>query len=158
MRRWAVLVAVLLLIGVIGWAKGGFDEFGYNYGARLFNGPADGCDRNLDGKVNLDPTYANDLLNMKWSRGWDDAKFHGGAWTADAWCTNHWNGRVPGGSGEVWHYKIIWVGTELEDSPLWREGGYAVWGAFEVISSHGTIPDPLMHMWETHATPNGLGG
>jgi len=29
----------------------GFDEFGYNYQARLFSGLADGVDRVLDGKV-----------------------------------------------------------------------------------------------------------
>ena len=28
---------------------GGFDEFGYNYKARIFVGPADGIDRVLDG-------------------------------------------------------------------------------------------------------------
>lgn len=161
--KWGILVVVVLLLVVAAaWAKGGYDEFGYNYQARLFNGAADGVDRNLDGMVWGDPTYANDRLNMKWSRAWDEARFHGGQWTADAWCTNHWNGRMPGGSGEVWHYKIIWVGPELEASPLWRPGGYAIWGQFEVISSHGTVPDPMvhimMHIWETHAHPSGLGG
>ena len=92
---------------------------------------------------------------MKWSKGWDDARFGGAAWGPDAWCTNHWNGQVPGGSGEVWHYKIVWVGPELEDSAYWRPGGYPIWGQFEVIFSHGTTPDG--HFWETHATPAGLG-
>ncbi len=57
----------------------GFDEFGYNYTARIFVGPADGVDRNLDGKVWGDPTYANDRLKMVWSKAWDDAKFNGSA-------------------------------------------------------------------------------
>lgn len=96
---------------------GGFDEFGYNYDARIFVGLADGVDRVLDGKVWGDPTYANDRLVMKWSKAWDDARFNGAPWTPEAWCTNERNGRVPGGSGEVWHYKFIWVGPELEDSP-----------------------------------------
>jgi hypothetical protein len=91
-------------------AKGGFDEFGYNYQARVFVGKADGVDRVLDGAVWGDPTYANDHLVMKWSKAWDDARFHGAPWTPDAWEDNEWNGAVPGGSGEVWHYKIIWVG------------------------------------------------
>jgi len=43
----------------------GFDEFGYNYQARIFVGSADGVDRLLDGKVWGDPTYANDHLKMK---------------------------------------------------------------------------------------------
>jgi len=134
----------------------GFDVFGYNYQARLFVGPADGVDRNLDGTVWGDPTYANDHLVMKWSKGWDDARFHGGTWGSTAWETNEWNGMVPGGSGEVWHYKIIWVGTELETSPYWRDGGYAIWGQFEVIMSQGIAAGE--HIWETHAIPTGFGG
>lgn len=154
--KLALLTTVVLLLAVLpGLAKGGFDEFGYNYGACLFSGPADGVDRNLDGKVWGDATYAHDHLVMKWSKGWDAARFGGAAWGPDAWCTNHWNGRVPDGSDEIWHYKIVWVGPELEASPYWREGGYPIWGQFEVIFSHGTSPDG--HFWETHATPTGLG-
>lgn len=136
----------------------GFDEFGYNYQANIFSGAADGVDRVLDGMVWGDPTYANDLLVMKWSNAWDDARFGDplAPWTADAWETNEWNGMVPGGSGEVWHYKIIWVGSELSASPYWREGGYAIWGQFEVIMSQGTASGS--HIWETLATPNGFGG
>jgi len=133
----------------------GFDEFGYNYSARIFVGPADGVDRKLDGCVWGDPTYANDHLKMKWSKAWDDALFHGGKWGPDAYEDNQWNGKVPGGSGETWHYKIIWVGSELEKSPYWREGGYAIWGQFEVIMSHGTVANE--HIWETHAIPTGYG-
>ncbi|PJE63372.1 hypothetical protein COU89_03700 [Candidatus Roizmanbacteria bacterium CG10_big_fil_rev_8_21_14_0_10_45_7] len=40
---------------------------------------------------------------------------------------------------EVWHYKIVWVGPELEASPCWREGGYPIWGQFEVIMDHNTV-------------------
>jgi len=131
-----------------------FDEFGYNYDARLFNGLCDGADRNLDGTYWGDPTYAFDKLNMKWSKAWDDARFNGEPWTPEAWTTNHWNGQVSGGSGEIWHYKIIWVGSELENSEYWVEGGYAIWGQFEVIFSQGTIENE--HFWEAHATPSGL--
>lgn len=117
----------------------GFDEFGYNYQARIFIGKADGVDRVLDGKVWGDATYANDHLVMKWSKAWDDARFHGAPWSPEAWCSNEWNGMFPGGSQEVWHYKMIWVGPEPENSPYWREGGYAIWGQFEVILSQGVM-------------------
>jgi len=137
-------------------SDGGFDQFGYNYTARIFVGPADGVDRNLDGKVWGDPTYANDHLVMKWSKGWDDARFHGAPWTQEAYEDNEWNGQAPDGSGEVWHYKIIWVGPELEESPYWREGGYRIWGQFEVIFSHGTTAND--HFWDAHAVPSGYGG
>ncbi len=134
----------------------GFDEFGYNYQARIFSGLADGIDLNIDGTVWGDPKYANDHLVMKWSKGWDEAKFQGGEWGPDAWEFNEWNGKVPGGSGDVWHYKIVWVGPELEDSPYWREGGYPIWGQFEVIMSHGNAADGE-YFWETLANPTGFG-
>jgi len=153
------LVALLLVPAAGAAAKPpqgeGFDEFGYNYGARVFVGAADGVDRMLDGKLWGDPTYAADHLVMKWSKAWDEARFHGAPWGPDAWVTNEWNGRVPGGSGEVWHYKIIWVGPDLENSPYWREGGYPIWRQFEVIFDHGTSPDG--HFWYAHANPAGFG-
>ena len=134
----------------------GFDEFGYNYQARVFVGKADGVDRVLDGKFWGDPTYANDHLVMKWSKAWDDARFNGAPWSPEAWASNEWNGMVTGGSQEVWHYKIVWVGPQLENSPYCRKGGYAVWGQFEVILSQGVTGG--QHIWEAHATPSGYGG
>ncbi len=82
-----LMIAVLALnLATPALAAGpkGFDEFGYNYQARLFNGPADGVDRLLDNAVWGDDAYANDHLVMKWSKAWDDARFNGAAWTPDA--------------------------------------------------------------------------
>lgn len=152
---FSILAYLFAMVPVLS-ASGGFDEFGYNYNARIFVGKADGVDRVFDGKVWGDPTYANDRLVMKWSKAWDNARFHGEPWTADAWVNNEWNGKVPNGSGEVWHYKTIWVGPELEKSPYWREGGYAIWGQFEVIMDHGTLPESG-HEWFAKALPCGYG-
>lgn len=104
----------------------------------------------------LDDPRAWSPLKMSWSKAWDDARFHGAPWTPDATLDNEWNGRVPGGSGEVWHYKVIWVGPELENSPYWRPGGYAIWGGFEVIMDHGTSANE--HFWYAHARPSGFRG
>jgi hypothetical protein len=136
-------------------APGGFDEFGYNYNAGIFNGKADGVDKILDSKVWGDPAYANDHLVMKYSKAWTAAKFNGEPWGPDAWCSNEWNGSVAGGSGENWHYKIVWVGALLENSPYWKDKGYPIWGQFEVILSQGKTPEG--HFWETHANPAGYG-
>lgn len=133
----------------------GFDEFGYNYKAMIFRGRADGVDRVLDDAVWGDSTYANDYLVMKWSKAWNDARFNGAPWTPDAWEDNEWNGAVTGGSGEVWHYKIVWVGPELQDSLYWRDGGYGIWGQFETIMDQGTIDG--VHFWNNNAIPNGYG-
>jgi hypothetical protein len=152
----AVLAVTLVAVNLSSaFAAGGFDEFGYNYKARVFVGKADGVDRVLDGKVWGDPAYANDHLVMKWSKGWDDARFHGGLWGPDAWEDNEWNGAVSGGSGEVWHYKIIWVGPDGGSSIYWRAGGELVWGEFEIIMDHGTIDG--IHSFLAKTTPCGYG-
>lgn len=161
MKKLVLVLALLALLAIpsaamAGGPGGGFDQFGYNYQARVFVGAADGVDRILDGMVWGDPTYANDHLVMKWSKGWDDARFHGGTWGPDAWEDNEWNGNVPGGSGWTEHVKVIWVGPALQNSPYWRSGGYAIWGEFEVTMDQGTDPS-VGHVWYTHAIPTGYG-
>lgn len=103
-----------------------------------------------------DGTYAYDHLVMKWSKAWHEARFNGAPWTVDAWTSNEWNGMTPNGSQSVWHYKIIWVGPDLEASPYWQQGGYPIWGEFEVIMSQGKDPafGPA-HVWDAHAIPTG---
>lgn len=94
---------------------------------------------------------------MKWNAEWDRGNLDGWAnGPYDAWCTNEWNGSIPGGSGESETIKIIWVGTDLEDSTLWREGGYAIWGQFEVIMDNYVGQGE--HAVLAHAVSNGLGG
>lgn len=136
-------------------AKGGFDELGYNDKARIFNGPADGTDGVLDGAVWGDPTYANDHLVMKWNAAWDACNDNRTPENcAGAWTSNHWNGQVPGGSGETWHYKIVWVGECIDGETL-SDGGYCIWNEYEVIFSHGTVGNE--HFWDAHASPAGYG-
>ncbi|HKB78841.1 MAG TPA: hypothetical protein VKH35_03915 [Thermoanaerobaculia bacterium] len=148
-------VALVALFALPLLAGNGFDEFGYNYNARIFVGPADGVDRTIDGAVWGDPTYANDHLVMKWSKAWDDARFNGAPWTADAWVDNEWNGMLPNGSKVSEHVKIIWVGPALENSQYWRDGGDPIWGEFEVILDQGKTPTG--HFWYAHAIPAGYG-
>jgi hypothetical protein len=150
-----VTVAAVVAIPALAGDRG-FDQYGYNYQARIFIGAADGVDRMLDGKVWGDKTYANDHLVMKWSKAWDDARFNGAPWTPEAWVDNEWNGMLPNGSKTTEHAKIIWVGEDLENSPYWRNGGYAIWGEFEVIFDR--VGDPTGHFWYAHAQPAGYGG
>lgn len=127
---------------------GGFDEFGRNNVAMIFVGPADGVDKILDGKVWGDPTYANDHLVMKWNKAWPDGD--------GAWIMNEWNGKVPGGSGEVWSYKIIRTATPCgaDGTPL-PDGGYCIWNQYEMVLSQGTMGN--RHFWDAHANPAGFG-
>ena len=161
MRKFFLLTSITLVLGLlvsnysVVRSAGGFDQYGYNYQARIFVGPADGVDRKLDGTIWGDPTYAKDHLVMKWSKAWDDARFGNAPWTPDAWTDNEWNGMFAGGSGTTEHYKIIWVGPDLTASPYWRDGGYPVWGEFEVIMDQGTFDGS--HVWYAHAVPTGYG-
>ena len=151
-----IAVTILATVGTV-FAAGGFDEFGYNYQARVFVGKADGVDRNLDGTVWGDPTYANDLLVMKWSKGWDDARFNGAPWTSDAWENNEWNGMFPGGSGAVWHYKIQWIPEACSpEYSILSDGGECIWGHYEIIMDQGQDPSIVQH-WLAHAIPTGYG-
>lgn len=150
--------AVLMVFVLPVLAKGGFDEFGYNDKARNFVGAADGVDGSLDGKVWGDPTYANDHLVMKWNEKWDscnDNGYNDPEFCLGAWTSNEWNGMVSGGSQTSGHYKIIWVGSEGSSSPYWVEGGYSVWGNYEVIMDQGTDADG--HFWYAHGVSNGYG-
>ena len=155
-----IAVIVLLTSALVAFAQGesgdkGFDEYGYNYKARVFQGIADGIDRIHNNGIWGDQAYAQDHLVMKWSKAWKEARFDGEAWSCDAWTNNEWNGKKSGGSDENWIYKIVWVGPELEDSDCWRAGGYPIWGEFEVIMSHGTVANE--HFWDAHAIPSGYG-
>lgn len=154
-RRLALISALVLVLAQSAMVAdaGGFDQYGYNRGARIFVGAADGVDRSLDGAVWGDPTYARDQLVMKWNAEWDRGNAEG--WNDpngyDAWLNNEWNGRCPGCSGETWAYKIVWVGS----CAAVPDGGYCVWGQFAVIHSQGTVGGA--HIWDALASPAGYG-
>jgi hypothetical protein len=138
----------------------GFDESGYNRTARIFNGTAWGwCMEKVGDEAwceNYLGNSANDHLVMKWNAEWDRGNAEN--WSEppyNAWENNQWNGKVPNGSGEVWHYKIVWVGQCGADGTPLENGGYCIWGQFEVLMEHGTSGN--VHEWFTHAIPNGYG-
>jgi hypothetical protein len=132
-------------------AEQGFDAFGYNRCAGIFDGPADGMDKSMDGTIYGDPTWANDHLKMKWNKAWDRCNaVRTPENCAGAWIDNQWNG-MAGGSGETWHYKIVWVGS-CDELP---EDTYCIWNEYMVTFSHGTVANA--HFWDTHASPNGFG-
>lgn len=143
-------------VGGVEGVSAGFDDFGYNQTARMFNGKADGVDRMLDGAVWGDPFYANDRLVMKWNAEWDRGNDE--SWANppyDAWTDNEWNGKTKNASGETWHYKIVWVGPCGATGTPVEGGGYCIWGQFAVIMSQGTFGKT--HIWDVLANPAGFG-
>jgi hypothetical protein len=137
----------------------GFDQYGYNLTALIFNGTGSSwCLAGGQAATCVDP-YGNDNLVMKWNAAWDACNAAGNndvLACLGAWTDNEWNGNVPGGSGVTEHYKIIWVGSAGTASPYWVAGGYSVWGNYEVIMDQGT--DTTGHFWIAHGIPNGYGG
>jgi hypothetical protein len=98
--------------------------------------------------------YINDKITMKWNQAWDTC--NAGASCVGAWTDNEWNGMFPGGSGTTEHYKIVWIGDncEADGAPL-PDGGYCVWGSYEVVMDQGTASG--VHSWYAHALPTGYG-
>lgn len=153
----SLFIVFVLTIGVkTVFAAGGFNGFGYNYNARIFNGLADGVDKVLDDTVWGDPTYANDHLTMKWNAAWDNCNADRSPENCKgAWTDNEWNGKVKDGSGEVWHYKIVWIGNYAANPDLVPEGAYGVWGEYAVLMDQGTGASG--HIWYAHGSPTGYG-
>lgn len=144
-----------------GASGGGFDQYGYNNTARIFNGSYLGWCEALPGSPSASycsswlGSTVNDQLIMKWNAAWDACNANQTPVNcAGAWTDNEINGIVPGGDGYVWHYKIVYspfctnTGTPLG-------GGYCIWGDYEVIMDQGTFNGT--HASFALATPNGYG-
>lgn len=109
----------------------GYDQFGYNYEAHMFNGTYDSSDRTLDGTYwGSTGDYVDDKLMMKWSDAWlanvdcnGDHKLDRGLvdgvvnGVSMGWLTNHIVG-----DDYTDFVKIVWVGP-----------GGSLWGAYETI-------------------------
>jgi hypothetical protein len=150
----------------------GFDQFGYNYQARMFNGTYDSADRNNDGKYFGTTTdYTDDTLIMKWSEDWlsnqdcnHDGKLdrggEGGAGNSKGWTTNHVEGDYIGPDGEPHHYtyfvKIVWVGPAPSGTDPWA--GKRIWTEFAIIEEVYNDPDGGYHgVDRSRLTKPGLG-
>lgn len=138
----------------------GFDQSGYNDRANLFNGTVmQWCMDKTNNQSYCNSVYGfwgNDKLMMKWNDEWNRGNDENWANPPyKAWLSNLYNGRVPNGSGEVWHYKIVWVGDYTQNPNLVPEGGYGVWGQFAVIMDQGV--NDTGHVWYTLAKPAGYG-
>ncbi len=167
--KWTALVGVLVVLlmlvlsSVSVLAQGAVDQYGYNYTARLFNGPFGDADRDSDpdtyygnptdsyGYYDTDGNYhevlvtvAESQLRMKWSKAWQMAVFGPDGirkngdekpWNASAWCTNHVEG-----TGTVYNVdgSVLYQGHLTILSTIRWVGdtsGYTnpIWGQFAVL-------------------------
>ncbi len=157
-KIFAIIMAIVLVaIPLTSAFAGGFDQYGYNDVAHIFNGTGSSWCLAGGQAASCMGAYSNDNLIMKWNEAWDACNANGydnPAFCAGAWTTNEWNGMMPDGSQSNWHYKMIWVGSAAEASPYWIAGGYSIWGNYEVIQDFGF--DPSGHYKYAYTRP-GLG-
>ncbi len=93
MKKYLVLGLILIVIAGIGietstaekstYYRNGFDEYGFNYKARLFNGWLGYYDMEIEG--GWLPGTQDSWLVMKWSEDWNPT----GDSSIGAWCFNH---------------------------------------------------------------------
>jgi hypothetical protein len=143
----------------------GYDEFGYNYQAHMFNGRYCDYDRVIGG------AYCDVNLVMKWNDAWisnmdcdNDGKLdrHYGLPSyigSGAWCTNHQSGMYTGDDGKehkwTWFVKIVAKPTAEYDCAA--HGGIELWGSFCEIQSVFNDPYAGYHGLELKAIRPGLG-
>ena len=133
----------------------GYDEFGYNYQAHMFNGLYSDYDRQHGGP------YSDVHLIMKWNEEWMSNKDHDKDHTLDrhwgydsyigsgAWLTNHmWGSYEQDGQTCHWSYFVKIVAAPAD---AYQSGGYwytiggieigpAIWGAFAIIQQVDNDP------------------
>ena len=140
----------------------GYDEFGYNYQAHMFNGRYCDYDRVIGG------SYCDVKLVMKWNDAWLSNKDCDGDGKLDrfygfdsyigsgAWCTNHQTGED---DGQKWVYfcKIVAVPEDADKvDGIWyaadgTEIGPDIWGQFAIIQ------EVESGMGATYVSPSGPG-
>jgi hypothetical protein len=140
----------------------GFDDWGYNYQAHLFNGFY--CDAYRD--AGWCQPYKDDKLAMKWNDAWlsnqdcdDDGLLdrHYGFDSyigSGAWLTNHMSGEYQD-DGEIcrWNYFVKIVAAPADaysENGIWytaegEEIGPAIWGAFAIIQQVENDPCAGLH-------------
>jgi len=129
----------------------GYDQWGYNYQAHLFNGFY--CDAYRD--AGWCQPYKDDSLSMKWNDAWLSNKDCDGDGLLDrhygypgyigsgAWLTNHMSGTYIGDDGKEyrWNYFVKIVAAPADAyaaDGLWYtadgvEIGPVIWGAFAIV-------------------------
>ena len=155
----------------------GYDDWGYNYQAHMFNGMY--CDAYRDAAWCQD--YKDDKLAMKWNDAWLSNQDCDGDGLLDrhygfdsyigsgAWLTNHMSGEYLDGDGAVckWTYfvKIVAAPADAtQEGGIWynadgTEIGTKIWGDFAIVQEVSNDPCAGEHGVQ-YISPDhpGLGG
>ena len=143
--------------------EAGYDQWGYNYQAHMFNGYY--CDSYRD--ADWCQPYADVKLLMKWNDAWLSNKDCNGDGLLDrhygfdsyigsgAWLTNHQSGEYEGDDGKIcrWNYFVKIVAAPVdayEDGGYWYsadgiEMGPVIWGDFAIVQQVENDPCAGIH-------------
>ncbi len=146
----------------------GYDKWGYNYQARIFNGGY--CDAYHDAA--WCQAWKDDDLSMKWNDAWLSNKDCDGDGLLDrhyesdsyvgsgAWTTNHQSGTYIGDDGKThgWEWFVKIVAKPTAGYNCAANGGMEIWGEFCEIQSVYNDPYGGYHGLEFKAVRPGLGG
>lgn len=141
----------------------GFDKWGYNYQAHMFNGKYCDAYRNAA----WCQSWIDDELMMKWNDAWLSNKDCSGDGLLDryfgfssyqgsgAWLTNHQKGTYEGENGETckWVYFVKIVAAPADATQvggIWYSAsgvviGPVIWGAFAIIEDITNDPCAGLH-------------
>jgi hypothetical protein len=142
----------------------GYDEFGYNYQARMFNGRYCDYDRVIGG------AYCDVNLIMKWNDAWLSNRSCDGNNLLDrhydlpsyigsgAWLTNHQSGEYED-NGETcyWNYFVKIVAKPDDAYDCANDNGEEIWGSFCKIQTVSNDPCAGEHGVDLKAIRPGLG-
>lgn len=136
----------------------GFDEFGYNRCAHMFNGTYAGwCAARGNPNPDCGGVKGSTKLIMKWNEEWDRGNATG--WAAGPYAANLDNetrGNYLDGTPFSEHFKTRWdSGCDTSGGVVSTNGGSCIWGPFEILMDQGTEGGD--HMWWTKLTPAGYG-
>ncbi len=136
----------------------GYDEFGYNRCAGMFNGTMAGYCSARGAAADCGGTTGDTKLVMKWNSGWDLGNTEG--WTSasyDAWIDNEFHGAYADGTPFSEHFKAKWdLGCLSSGGVTSTGGGTCIWGQFAVLMDQGT--EDGTHIWWAKFSPGGFGG
>ena len=138
-------------------AQTGFDQYGYNRCAHVFNGTWEGyC---TEPKRNAAPdcygVARTTKLIMKWNEEWDRGNATG--WEKgpyDAYLDNEIRGTYIDGTPFSEHFKTRWD-AGCAANGVSSNGGSCIWGPFEILMDQGT--ENGVKVWWTKLTPAGYG-
>ena len=121
----------------------GYDQWGYNYTANMFNGFYDNYSRPAV------PVTEGSRLMMKWNDAWlnENRERHVGFDSyigSGAWLTNHEQGKDENGKAYTYFVKIVAAPADAyKEGEFWMtadgiEIGPVIWGSFAIIQEQAT--------------------